>query len=175
MGNHGACALATGLTIALAFPGFAAIAAPRAELVNKLVECRTMTDPDKRLACYDAQVAALDAAEKSKDLVIMDRQQVRETRRSLFGFLLPQFNPGGDKAESADDIKEIDAAIISAQRTSGNGWSFVLSDGAGTWTTTDALFSPPRRGDKVHIKKGMMGGFLGSVGNSDGIRLRRVG
>ncbi|RVT92739.1 hypothetical protein [Sphingomonas crocodyli] len=154
----------------------AVVAAPeprRPEMFDKLVACRTITDPTQRLACYDAQVVALDTAEKNDDLVIMDRKQVQETRRSLFGFTLPKFSLGGKKLDEKDDTTEIESTVQSVRRA-GNGWSFTLANDAGTWETPDGLGTAPKVGDKIRIKKAMMGSYLGSVGFNRGVRFRRV-
>src|SRR5690348_11471763 len=64
--------------------------APQATPVSKLVECRKIADPAARLQCYDAGVDNLNAAVKSGSIVVVDREDVRKTRRSLFGFTLPK-------------------------------------------------------------------------------------
>jgi hypothetical protein len=63
--------------------------AERAPLLIAVTQCRTITAPAERLACFDESVAALDTAEESQTVVVIDQQQVRETRRSLFGISLP--------------------------------------------------------------------------------------
>ncbi|WP_246152642.1 hypothetical protein [Sphingomonas montanisoli] len=160
--------------VALLAPAVAAAPeARRPEMFDKLVACRAITEPTQRLACYDAQVSALDAAEKNDDLVIMDRKQVQETRRSLFGFTLPKFSLGGKKLDEKDDTNEIESTVQSVRRA-GNGWSFVLANDAGTWETSDGMATAPKIGDKIRIKKATMGSFLGSVGFNRGVRFRRV-
>jgi hypothetical protein len=169
-------------TASLSFAAAAGAAMPaaRPQLLVKLVECRAITDATQRLACYDAQVSALDAAEKKKDVVVMDRQQVRETRKSLFGFSLPSLNlfgggGKGDKEDAADDITEIDSTVVAARVLPGGGWSLVLANGVGTWETNESLSSDhPKAGAKIHIKKALMGSYLGSVGYNHGVRFRRV-
>lgn len=169
--------LGLGTTI-LTFVGTASAAAPtaRPQLLVKLVECRAITDALQRLACYDAQVSALDAAERKKDVVVMDRAQVRETRKSLFGFTLPTFSFGSEKADTSDDISEIDSTVTAVRQLPGTGWSLVLANGAGTWETSEPLSKDhPEVGAKVHIRKALVGSYLGSVGYNHGVRFRRVG
>jgi hypothetical protein len=170
-------------TAALSFAAAASAAMPaaRPQLLVKLVECRAITDAAQRLACYDAQVSALDAAEKKKDVVVMDRAQVRETRKSLFGFTLPSlnlFSGGGgkaDKDDAVDDITEIDSTVTAVRALQGAGWSLVLANGAGTWETSDPLTKDhPEVGAKIHIKKALVGSYLGSIGYNHGVRFRRV-
>lgn len=144
----------------------------RPELLNRLIDCRAIADNAARLACYDTQVSAIDAAEKKQDLVVLDRAQVRETRKSLFGFTLPNFSFGGKKLDEKDDIQEINSTVAGVRRTV-NGWVITLADNAGTWESND-LTSAPAIGDKVRIRKASMGSFLGSVGFARGARFRRV-
>ncbi len=61
----------------------------RADLLARLVACRTMADTSARLACYDVAAAALDAAERQGDVVVVDRNQISTARRENFGFSLP--------------------------------------------------------------------------------------
>ena len=68
----------------------------RPEVFNKLINCRGIADKDQRLACYDAAAGALEEAEKKKDLVVVDRKEIRETKNSLFGFTLPKIGLFGD-------------------------------------------------------------------------------
>ncbi|MFM6853543.1 MAG: hypothetical protein ACKOUM_05620 [Sphingopyxis sp.] len=60
--------------------------APRVAVLQHVFDCRTVADNAARLACFDQQVAALETAEGSRDIRIMDREQVRAARRGLFGF-----------------------------------------------------------------------------------------
>jgi len=165
---------------ALAFAGAAHAdkTSDRPELFRKLIDCRAITDSAQRLACYDTQVSALDVAEKKKDLVVVDRAQMKETRKSLFGFTIPKFGifgSGGDKEMKADDISEIDAVVEAARPIASGNWSITLAKDAGTWETMNALDQPPKSGDKVHIKKALVGSYLGSIGNLNrGVRFRRV-
>jgi len=163
-----------GAFLALAPAAPAASATGRPELFAKLVECRSLADPTQRLTCYDTQVGALDAAEKKKDVVMMDREQVRETRRSLFGFSLPNVGLFGGKKEVVEDVGEIDSTIISAQPIANDRWSLVLAGEAGTWETSSPVKFDPRAGQKIHISKATMGSYLGSFGSNRGIRCRRV-
>ena len=144
----------------------------RPELLNKLIGCRALTDAASRLACYDAQVTAIDAAEQKQDLVVMDRAQVRETRKSLFGFTLPSFSLGGRKLDKADEIEEVEGTVETL-RKSASGWLLTVKGAPGTWQTGDML-GAPSIGNKVRIRKAAMGSYLGTVGFERGVRFRRV-
>ena len=79
----------------------------RAQLFQRLVDCRAIKETADRLACYDREVASLDAAERSKDVVIVDKEQVREAKRTIFGLALPRIKLfGGD--DDADEVSQIE-------------------------------------------------------------------
>ncbi|MBD3731591.1 MAG: hypothetical protein IE934_02560 [Sphingopyxis sp.] len=149
----------------------------RPELFRNLLDCRSIADDGQRLACYDRSVGAMEDAEKKKDLVVVDRKEIRETKKSLFGFSLPKlalFGGGDEKEEKADEVQEIESTVVSVRPTKGGDWALRLANDAGTWETGGALTVPPRAGDKVKIRKASLGSYLGSVGISRGIRFRRV-
>lgn len=167
------------LTVATAAPAAEKLR-NRPELFRNLVDCRGITDNAQRLACYDRSVGALEEAEKKKDLVVVDRKEIRETKKSLFGFSLPKLSlfgggdEGDDKGDKADEIQEIESTVVSVRPTKGGDWALRLANDAGTWETGGSLTVPPRAGDKVKIRKASLGSYLGSVGISRGIRFRRV-
>lgn len=148
------------------------------ELFRNLLNCRAITESAARLACYDQSTSALEQAEKKKDLVVVDRKEIRETRKSLFGFTLPRIGLFGggddeDKAVEKDEVTELASTIETARAIPGGNWSLRLASG-GTWETMTALNDSPRSGDKIRIKKASLGSYLGQVGINRGIRFRRV-
>ena len=132
-------ALALPLSL-IATPAFAQKEPPkRPEAFEKLVGCRAVADPGARLACYDAQVERLDAAERNSEVVVLDKAEVRKARRGLFGFAIPDLGIfGGRKSEAEDkeEITEIESTIKSAGINRAGKWSFVIEDGA-RWVQTD--------------------------------------
>jgi len=147
----------------------------RPELFSKLIDCRAIADNGQRLACYDQSVGAIEAAEAKKDLVVLDRKEIRETKKSLFGFTLPKIALfTGDKDDEKDDISEIASTVESARMVNGGNWSLRLANDAGTWETNSGVGVAPEPGDKVRIRKAMMGSYLGQVGMNRGVRFRRV-
>lgn len=164
------------LAAALLFPAAASAERKpnRPELFTRLIDCRAITENTRRLACYDTAAGALEEAEKKKDLVVVDRKEIRETRKSLFGFALPKIGLfGDDKDDDKDAIREIVSTVETA-RMAGRNWSISLANDGGTWEAISELNYPPRPGDKVKISKAAMGSYLGQVGLSRGVRFRRV-
>ena len=59
---------------------------PASPLVTAIDRCRQIADSAQRLACYDSAASALVTATNSGDVSIVDRNEVRKVRHSLFGF-----------------------------------------------------------------------------------------
>lgn len=148
----------------------------RPEIFNQLVACRSVNDDARRLACYDAQVSAIDTAEARKDVVVVDKTQIKKAKKTLFGLSLPNLAIfDDDKASGEADVREIESTIKSASPVSGRDrWIIVLEDGA-RWMQTEskALAREPRPGMPIRIRKAAMGSFMANVDGQTAIRVRR--
>lgn len=148
----------------------------RPEIFEKLLGCRSVKDSAARLACFDRQVAEMDAAANKADLVIVDRGQIRKTRKSLFGLTLPSLGIfGNSEAErrEAEAFTEIESTIKSA-RMSNYHWSVTLEDGA-RWVQIDSktLARDPKPGQTIRIRKAAFGSYLANIDGQIAIRMRR--
>jgi hypothetical protein len=163
---------------ALAFPSnlLAAEPAQRVDLFEKLLSCRNVTDPALRLACFDEKAAAMDMAVGKKEIVVVDRTQIRTARRSLFGLTLPNldiFGGGDADRREGEGFSEIESTIAQAY-VQGYRWNVVLEDGA-RWVQVDNR-SPardPRPGQKIRIRRAALGSFLANIDGQTAIRMRR--
>jgi len=146
---------------------------PVPAVVTSVVTCRTQTDEAARLRCYDAAAAALAEATANGSLLALDKEAVRKTRRSLFGFDIPNLPFFRDK-DDADAPKEIVAKVASVRAAGFENWLMTLDNGA-MWQTTEATpkVPMPRAGDEVRFVKGVTGSYMVQVG-SRRIRARRV-
>lgn len=169
--------VATGVAALLAV-GAAQAAAPVvrdvAPALKALLDCRGVAENDKRLACYDAAVDSITAAEKKGDVIIVDRQQAQAARRQAFGLDLSALSifDRGDKAEEVDRIA---GEVTKAVRGADGRWILTLADGA-TWRQADdrSLSSPPKAGSKVEIRKAAAGSYLMNIDGQTAVRARRV-
>ncbi|PAX07189.1 hypothetical protein [Sphingomonas lenta] len=156
--------------------GAAAQSTERPALLSRLVDCRKLTADAERLRCYDAQVSALDEAERKREVVVVDRAQVREARRSLFGLTLPKIRLFGDRDDGPEEpeFAQIETTLKDAAQAGGR-WRFTLADGA-NWVQTDSeeLARTPRPGQAIRIRKGALGSFLANVERQPAIRVKRV-
>ncbi|RJT24307.1 hypothetical protein D5I55_02005 [Chakrabartia godavariana] len=147
---------------------------PRPALLQKLVDCRSVTDPAARLACYDAQVAAIDSAESQQELVVVDKAQMKQARKSLFGFSLPKFSLFGNDSDDGDEeMRVLETTVTSARRLADGNWQFKLADGV-YWRQMEAkdIFAP-KAGDKIKIRKAAMGSYLASINGRTAFRIKR--
>lgn len=146
----------------------------RSALVQKLADCRKLTDNAARLACYDQTAEALDQAEAKGDIVVVDREQARKVRRQAFGFSLPSISLF-EKGETQEALENVADTVVAARQNSMGQWVVELKDG-GTWAQIDAneLFKTPRAGMTAKIRKASMGSFLMTIDNQRAFRARRV-
>lgn len=142
-------------------------------LIDSVAECRKVTEPGARLACYDRTVAALDGARASDGLVIMDREEVREKRRSLFGLRLPDINLFGRNDTKEAEVVAIDSTVTRVTATGRDRLLIRLADKS-VWRTTEPARFDPVTGDKVHIERAALGSFRGSFAGRKGIKMERI-
>lgn len=150
--------------------------ARRPAVFEKLLGCRSVKDSAARLACFDKQVAEMDAAARNAELVVVDRGEIRNTRKSLFGLTLPSLGIFGNSEAERREAKaftEIESTIRSA-RISGYRWSVILEDGA-RWVQIDSksLARDPKAGQQIRIRKAALGSFFANIDGQTAIRMRR--
>jgi hypothetical protein len=146
------------------------------KIFQDVVDCRKIAADAERLACYDSKVASLESAQQSKQLYIADKEEVKKSRRGLFGLALPDLGIfGGDDEDEADEdvIKQIEA-VIKSVRSSSTGYIFTLEDGA-VWAQTEDRYPgiTPKAGQKILIKRAAMGSYTGSVEGRPSFRIKR--
>lgn len=162
------------LLIALPFLVLAtpALAQERSKRLAAVVDCRKIEDSAARLACYDAAVADLDTAEKSREVVVVDREQVNEARRSVFGLKLPKIKLfSGD---GTDDVDSVQSTVTAVSRTRDGKLAFTIEDGA-RWVQTDShTVIGVRVGTKVTLTRGALGSFFAKFEGSTSAKVQRV-
>ncbi|HEX8444478.1 MAG TPA: hypothetical protein VF631_12615 [Allosphingosinicella sp.] len=147
----------------------------RPALLKNLTGCRTIAESTARLACFDRAAAAIDQAEARKDLVVVDRDQLRTTRRTLFGLTLPNLSVFGDDSDTEEGVSRIESTIKAAYPNAYGRWILTLADGA-QWEQADSrsLASEPRPGRSIKIRKAAMGSYLANIDGQTAIRVRRM-
>ncbi len=149
--------------------------------LDSLKACQSETDPGVRLACYDSAVGAMVVAEESGQLRVVDAEEVRRTRRGLFGFSIPDlglFGRGDRDAggEEQDAFDTLETTVSSVRYRTPRSFVFRVADGNALWEIDDA----PRRlltvetGDAVTIQKAALGSYFVRFKNQGGVKGRRV-
>jgi hypothetical protein len=163
------------IALGLASPAYAADEPPAA--IKALSQCRTIADNAQRLACYDREAGALVQSVERNETVVLDKQEVRKTKRSLFGFSLPKLPFfGGDKDPDKEEpeFTQIETPLKTVRNIGYGKFRFTIDDGA-QWETTEGINAFPKPGEKVVIKKGLMGSYFIRFEGSRSVKGRRVG
>ena len=165
---------------ALLLSGVAAVASPAAAqeragdpppaVFSRVTDCRAIQDDAQRLACFDREVAALAQAQATREVVVVDREAVQRTRRSLFGLTLPDVG-----RLFGDDVdNEINSTVVAAQ-FNGIGMASIQIEGGAVWVQTEGrpISRRPRAGMPVQIRRGALGSYLLSVDGQRAVRVIR--
>lgn len=165
---------------ALLLSGLAAVASPAAAqeragdpppaVFSRVTDCRAIQDDAQRLACFDREVAALAQAQATREVVVVDREAVQRTRRSLFGLTLPDVG-----RLFGDDVdNEINSTVVAAQ-FNGIGMASIQIEGGAVWVQTEGrpISRRPRAGMPVQIRRGALGSYLLSVDGQRAVRVIR--
>ena len=147
----------------------------RADIVGELKTCQRLPDDSERLACFDRTVSTLVAANEAGDVRLVDREDVRRTRRQLFGFSVPDIDilKGDEKDREATDT--LTTTITNVRYRPRGRAEFTTAEGA-RWE----IFKVPTRladiepGDKVEFKKAAMGTFFIRINGQMGVKGKRV-
>lgn len=140
---------------------------------EQMTACREIADDTARLACFDSTLAEVIAATESGDLQVVDEEDVRRTRRSLFGFSLPRIGLfGGD--DEPDDLLE--TTITSVRQIRSDEWVFQTEEGA-VWRIQNAprRLRDPEAGQTVVFKRASFGSYFIRINGQMGVKGKRIG
>jgi hypothetical protein len=149
--------------------------APETDYIEQLKACRTIKDEDDRLACYDAKVGAMVSASEAGDVKIVDREDVRRTRRQLFGFTVPDLDILEGDEQDKESSEMLETTITSARQLAGKVWRFTTAEGA-VWEINNApaRLAPIKPQDKVIFKKASLGFYFIRINGQMGVKGRRI-
>jgi len=166
------------LTVTLACGTAVLAAEPKSSdrVLRDFGACRATPDAATRLTCFEKTFDSFEQAVKAKEVTIVDKADVHQARRSLFGFALPRIDMfDGGRSDPADDFVEINTTVASARESDRGRVEIRLADDSGAvWQTTDPMNFPPKPGDKIRIRQGALGNYFLSTGGRSyrGARLR---
>lgn len=174
---------ALGAALALAALAFAApalakgppaIDGGRPAALKAVVDCRAISDPGARLACYDDAVGKLDTAESTGQVVMLDRDAAKKVKRQAFGFSIPSISLFS-KGEKEEDVERVTDTLKSVRERADHRWVFELQDG-GVWRQIDTTQFPsdPKPGQSVEIQRAALGSYMLKVnGRQPAVRVHR--
>lgn len=147
-------------------------------LVSSIAACASLPN-EQRLACYERTSAVLVAARDRREIRIIDRETLQIAKRSLFGFSLPHLNLFGNgkedpRAVSDTDVKEVTSTVTSVRQSAYGLWTFVLAEGGEWQSLNESLTFEPRRGDKITIRAGLLGHYMGKIGDGRAVDVKRL-
>lgn len=175
IGSGGAAAMLVLLTgLALGTPASAQQSnVERPDMLADLQSCRAIDDPTRRLACFDRASATLLAARDSGEVRVVDREEVQETRRGLFGFTLPKLGIFG--AGDDEQLDTLESTITGVSRVGRNGYRIRIKEGS-IWQIDSApsRLRSPRPGDAIVLKKASLNSFFIRIAGQIGVKGRRV-
>ncbi len=147
-----------------------------AQLLDGLRGCRAIVDATERAACYDGRVDALLGAVEAAEVRLVDREEVRKTRRQLFGISMPDIPLlRSDDRDEAEAATVLETTIASGGQVGPTTWRITTAEGA-VWE----INNPPRKiapitpGDKVVFKKASLGYYFIRINGALGVKGRRV-
>lgn len=151
--------------------------APPSPLVAAIDRCRQIADNTQRLACYDNAAGALVTASNSGEVSIVDRNEVRKVRHSLFGFSMPKIPFFSGDTTASETQNKLNSTITSVRQLNNGYYRIVIADNGAVWETTDSSvsFDPPRTGQKIEIIRGALGNYFLRINGQIGVRGKRVG
>jgi len=145
------------------------------DYVEALRSCQSLNDDAARLACFDSAVANIVTANDEGEVQVVDREDVRETRRSLFGFSLPRIGLFGGDDENEEESERLETTIASVRYLGRGAVRFTTAEGA-VWEMNNV----PRRmrtinaGDSVEFRKATLGYFFVRINGQRGVKGKRV-
>ena len=134
----------------------------------------TVRNTDRIGTALGAAAAQLDTAERAGEVVVLDREQVRTAKREAFGFAIPSFDlfDRNDRQRQVE-VDKVESTVAHAGQGS-RGWTVTLANGQ-VWSQTDGkALRRVRRGDKVEIRRGLLGSFFMRVHDQPGVRAERT-
>jgi hypothetical protein len=164
--------IVAGCASVLAFDGLSAQtkAPPPSPMVSALDQCRKIADPAQRLACFDRASGTLVQATTSGAVAVVDRRQMQQARRSLFGFNMPKmpFFSG----DSGSAMNRLDTTVRSVKALDNGRLQIVVAPDNAVWEITEppVSFEEPRAGQKVTITRSSLGGYFIQVNGQVGVR-----
>ncbi len=151
--------------------------ATQPQVLTQAFACAEIQDQTQRLACYDGAVGRLQQAQRSGDIVAVDRGQAETIQREGFGFSLPSLPRLFGRTERGEmqQVEEISTEVTRVVRRGDGTATFTFANGQ-TWAQIDNENARNvRDGGHITIRRATFGSFLMHVdAGGPALRVRRV-
>lgn len=172
--------LVTVAAAALGLPAMAAGKDIQVSAIRDVIDCQKVPEAPARLSCFERAVTALAAATSQGDVVVLDREAVKKTRRELFGFSVSTADlfdgPRGKGDKQSEELDEIATTIAAVSQNRAGDYVLTLAQG-GRWEqiSTGSFGRAPRAGMKVEVRRAAFGSYKMKIGDAPAIKVRRIG
>ncbi|MEZ5967455.1 MAG: hypothetical protein R3C00_00105 [Hyphomonas sp.] len=138
--------------------------------------CKDIAADAERLACYDAAVGRLKAAEDAGEVKTFTRKDVEQVKRDSFGFSIPSlpklaFGGEHDGKGKSEDLKEVTEAVKSVGGARG-ALRITLENGQ-VWVQIDDKSVNPRGQKEARIYQAALGSYKMKLDGGLAFRVRR--
>lgn len=142
--------------------------------VAALARCRAITDAAQRLACFDKAAADMLAAVEARDLRVVSREEVAQTRRGLFGLSLPRIGLFNEE-NGEPELQELESRITAVRQTGPDSFLFTIAEGS-EWQISNvpSRLREPEVGDAVLLRRAALGSVFVRIDGQLGVKGRRV-
>ncbi|MEM9740511.1 MAG: hypothetical protein AAF829_11640 [Pseudomonadota bacterium] len=140
--------------------------------------CADTEDDVARLACYDAAVGRLQAAEEAGEITTITREEVESVQRDTFGLSFPSLPAlaiprlGGDPDDDGQ-LESITFAVTKIERNSYNKAVITLENDQ-VWVQTDSGTFSLRGIEEAQIQRAAIGSFRMKLDGGRAFRVRRL-
>ena len=138
--------------------------------------CAAIADPGARLVCFDDLARGLRARHGGGDRAetpVAASPPSPAARQAQFGLDQRQIRAQDPTVEQP--VERITAHVATIQMFGPGYWTISMADGS-VWRTNELVpsFRPPRTGQTVVVRKGVLGGYLLEVGSQTAMRINRL-
>lgn len=142
-----------------------------ADELQSLNECREIGQDGERLACFDRAVASILARQENGELKVVRAEEIRETRRGLFGFSTPKTGLFASNDEADDKLQ---SRITGVRQLRSDYWEITIAEGS-VWRASDTPRRfKPRVGDAVELERAALGSYWLRLNGTLGVKARRI-
>ncbi|WP_034922204.1 hypothetical protein [Erythrobacter sp. SD-21] len=142
------------------------------DYLKALRDCRLVEQDSARLACFDDAVQTVIEKQDSGEIRVVDKEDIRETRRGLFGFSMPKLGIFGASDDEADEV--LQSTITGLRRLRSDHWEIEIAAGSVWQATNTPRRFKPETGASVELEQAAMGSYWLRVDGEMGVKARRI-